>query len=143
MLSPVNAELGGLPLTWRRLLMAETSFTDTLEEKLAFISPTVKAIEFGGDLPYLRELQTLLRQHLANLVVLFEQVSGLDAATADLYAAAAAIANDTTMASQPLARKRRLLKEAQARFHERISTARPNGRRACAAWRQNELFLAA
>jgi hypothetical protein len=52
MLSPVNAELGGLPLTWRRLLMAEKSFTDTLEEKLAFISPTVKAIEFGGDQPY-------------------------------------------------------------------------------------------
>jgi hypothetical protein len=47
MLSPVNAELGGLPLTWRRLLMAKTSFTDTFEEKLAFISPTVKAIAFG------------------------------------------------------------------------------------------------
>jgi hypothetical protein len=143
MLSPVNAELGGLPLTWRRLLMAEKSFTDTLEEKLAFISPTVKAIEFGGDQPYLGELQTLLRQHLANLVVLFERDPGLDAATADLYAAAAAAVNDTTMASQPLTRKRRLLREAHTRFHERISTARPNGRRACAAWRQNELFLAA
>src|SRR5215211_4594683 len=136
MLSPVNAELGGLPLTWRRLLMAEKSFTNTFEEKLAFISPTVKAIEFGGDQSYLRELQTLLRQHLANLVILFERDPGLDAATA-------AVVNDTTMASQPLARKRRLLKEAQARFHERISTARPNGKRACAAWRQNELFLAA
>src|SRR5215207_1131540 len=143
MLSPVNAELGGLPLTWRRLLMAEKSFTDTLEEKLAFISPTVKAIEFGGDQSYLRELQTLLRQHLASLVVLFERDPGLDAATADLYAAAAAVVNDTTRASQPLARKRRLLKEAQTRFRERISTARPNGRRACAAWRENELFLAA
>jgi hypothetical protein len=64
MLSPVNAELGGLPLTWRRLLMAEKSFTDTREEKLAFISPTVKAIEFGGDQSYLRELQTsAFRQH--------------------------------------------------------------------------------
>src|SRR5829696_2248662 len=143
MLSPVNAELGGLPLTWRRLLMAETSFTDTLEEKLAFISPTVKAIEFGGDQPYLRELQTLLRQHLASLVALFDRDPGLDAATADLYAAAAAVVNDTTEASQPRARKRRLLKEAQTRFHERIATARPNGRRASAAWRQNELFLAA
>jgi hypothetical protein len=48
--------------------------------------------------------------------VLFEQVSGLDAATADLYAAAAAIVNDTTTASQTLARKRRLLKEAQVRL---------------------------
>jgi hypothetical protein len=123
--------------------MADKHFTDTIEEKLAVISPTVRAIEFGGDLPYLRELQTLLRQHLTSLVVLFERDPGLDAATADLYAAAAAVVNDTTMASQPLARKRRLLKEAQARFQERISTARPSGRRACAVWRQNELFLAA
>jgi hypothetical protein len=103
----------------------------------------LNAIEFGGDLPYLRELQTLLKQHLASLIVLLERDPGLDAATADLYAAAAAIVNDTTMTSQPLARKRRLLKEAQARFHERISTARPNGKEACTAWRRNELFLAA
>src|SRR3712207_798044 len=136
MLSPVNAGLGGLPLTWRRLLMAETSFTDTIEEKLAFISPTVRAIEFGGELPYLRELQALLSQLLANLVVLFERDPGLDTAPTYLYAAATAVVNDTTLASQPLTRKRRLLKEAQARFQERISTARPNGGRACAAWRQ-------
>ena len=143
MLSPVNVELGGLPLTWRRLLMAEKRFTDTLEEKLALISPTVRAIEFGGDRPYLGELQTLLRQHLASLVVLFERDPGLDAATADLYAAAAAIVNDSARASQPLVRKRRLLKEAQARFHERIATARPNERNPSATWRRNELFLAA
>ena len=123
--------------------MAETRFTDTIEEKLALISPMLKAIDFGGDQPYLRELQTLLRQLLAGLVVLFERDPGLDAATADLYAAAAAIVNDTTAASQPLARKRRLLKEAQARFQERIATARPNGKRAGAAWQQSELFLAA
>ena len=123
--------------------MADKHFTDTIEEKLDLISPTLKAIEFGGDQPYLRELQTLLRQHLASLVIVFERDPGLDAATADLYAAAAAIVQDTTLASQPLARKRRLLKEAQARFQERIAAARPNGRRACAAWRQSELFLAA
>jgi hypothetical protein len=123
--------------------MAQTRFTDTMEEKLALISSTLKAIEFGGDQPYLCELRTLLRHCLASLVVLFERDPGLDAATADLYAAAAALVNDTPMASQPLARKRRLLKQAQIRFQERISTARPNRRRACAAWRENELFLAA
>ncbi|MBM6583853.1 hypothetical protein ILT44_27000 [Microvirga sp. BT689] len=123
--------------------MADKRFTDAIEEKLALIAPTLNTIEFGGDQPYLCELQTLLRQHLTSLVVLFERDPGLDAATADLYAAAAAVVNDTTRASQPLVRKRRLLREAQARFQERISTARPNGRRACAAWRQNELFLAA
>jgi hypothetical protein len=123
--------------------MADKRFTDTIEEKLALITPTLNAIEFGGDQPYLCELQTLLRQHLASLVVLYERDPGLDAATADLYAAAAAIVQDTTLASQPLARKRRLLKEAQIRFQARIATARPNGRRAGAAWQQNELFLAA
>ena len=123
--------------------MAEKSFTDTIEEKLALIAPTLKAIEFGGDQPYLCELQTLFRQHLASLVVIFDRDSGLDAATTDLYAAGAALVNDTAAATQPLARKRRLLKEAETRFQERISTARPNGRRASAAWRQNELFLAA
>ena len=123
--------------------MADKRFTDTFQEKLALIAPTVNTIEFGGEQPYLCELQTLLRQHLTNLVVLFERDPGLDAATADLYAAATAIVQDTTLASQPLARKRRLLREAQARFQERIATARPNGRRACATWRENELFLAA
>ena len=103
--------------------MAEKRFTDTLDEKLALISPTVKAIEFGGDRPDLGELQTLLRQHLASLVVLFERDPGLDAATADLYAAAAAIVNDSTRACQPLARKRRLLKHAStsaSRRHARM-----------------------
>jgi hypothetical protein len=123
--------------------MADKRFTDTIEEKLALIAPTLNTIEFGGDQPYLCELQTLLRQHLTSLVVLFERDPGLDAATADLYAAAAAVVNDTTLASQPLARKRRLLREAQERFQERIAAARPNGRRVCAAWRQSELFLAA
>jgi hypothetical protein len=135
--------LGGLPATWRRLLMTDKRFTDRIEEKLALIVPTLNTIAFGGDQPYLCELQTLLRQHLISLVGLFERDPGLDAATADLYAAAAAIVQDTALASQPLARKRRLLKEAQERFHGRIAAARPNGRRACATWRQNELFLAA
>jgi hypothetical protein len=45
MLSHVNPGLGGLPLTWRRLLMAEKRLTDTIEEKLALIAPTLNAIE--------------------------------------------------------------------------------------------------
>src|SRR5215218_4020730 len=98
MLSRGTQGLDGLPATWRQLLTADKRFTDTIEERLAFISPTVNAIEFGGDQPYLCELQTLLRQHLASLVVLFERDPGLDAATADLYAAAAAVVNDTTRA---------------------------------------------
>ena len=123
--------------------MADERFTDTLEKKLALLTPTLRDIETGGDQAYLRELQALLRQHLESLVVLFERNPGLDAATTDLYAAATALVNDCKTATQPLARKRRLLREAETRFQERIATARPNGRRDCAAWRQNELFLAA
>lgn len=123
--------------------MTDERFTDTIEKKLALLTPTLRDIEAGGDQTHLCELQTLLRQHLESLVVLFERNPGLDAATADLYAAATALVNDCTAAAQPLARKRRLLKEAETRFQERISTAHPNGRRDCAAWRQSELFLAA
>ena len=97
--------LGGHSLTWRQLLMADKRFTDTIEEKLALIASTLNTIEFGRDQPYLCELQTLLRQHLTSLVVLFERDHGLDAATVDLYAAAAAIVQDTTLASQPLAHR--------------------------------------
>ncbi len=123
--------------------MTDERFTDTIGKKLALLTPTLRDIEAGGDQTYLHKLQTLLRQHLESLVVLFERNPGLDAATTDLYAAAAALVNDCTAAAQPLARKLRLLREAEARFQERIATARPNGRRDCAAWRQNELFLAA
>ena len=77
----------------------------------------------------------LVRQHPASLVVLFERDPGLDAATADLYAATAAVLNDSARASQPLVRKRRLLKEAQASFHEYIATARPNATNSSATWR--------
>jgi hypothetical protein len=105
--------------------------------------PTLKAIQGGGEQAYLGDLQTLLRKNLASLLALFERDPGLDAATADLYAAAAAIVQDTTAATQPYARKRRLLQEAQARFEERIAVARPRERRTSASWRQTELFRAA
>src|SRR5215213_3283379 len=99
MRSQVNAELGGLSLTWRRLLMTEKSLTDTIEDKVAMIAPTVKAIEFGGDQPFFVNCRRC-SDNTWQTFVLFEQVSGLDAATADLYAAAAAVVNDTTTASQ-------------------------------------------
>ena len=79
--------------------MADKRFTDTIEEKLALIASTLNTIEFGQDQPYLCEL------HLTSLVVLFKRDPGLDAATVDLYAAAAAIVRDTTLASQPLAHR--------------------------------------
>jgi hypothetical protein len=119
------------------------SLADTITEKLGQIAETLKAIQAGDNDAYLRELKALLRKSLAGLLVLFERNAGLDAATADLYAAAAAIVNDVTVASQPLARKRRLLTEAHARFVQRISAAHRNERKPSATWRESELFLAA
>jgi hypothetical protein len=123
--------------------MTEKTLNEAIEEKLNLIAPTLKAIQVGGEQSYLSDLQTLLRKNLASLLALFERDPGLDAATTDLYAAAAAIVKDVTTASQPYARKRRLLQEAQARFEERVALARPRERRSSASWRQNELFLAA
>lgn len=123
--------------------MTEKTLNEAIEEKMKMIPPIVKAIQAGGEEAYLRDLQTLLRKNLASLLALFERDPGLDAATTDLYAAAAAIVRDVAIASQPYARKRRLLKEAQARFEERIALARPRERKPSASWRQNELFLAA
>ncbi|KLK93624.1 hypothetical protein AA309_08195 [Microvirga vignae] len=123
--------------------MTDKNLDEAIAEKLNLIAPTLKAIQAGGEQAYLGDLQTLLRKNLASLLALFERDPGLDAATADLYAAAAAIVKDVTAASQPYARKRRLLKEAQMRFEERIALARPRERRPSASWRQSELFFAA
>jgi hypothetical protein len=122
--------------------MTEKTLDEAIHEKLNLIAPTLKAIQGGGEQAYLGDLQTLLRKNLASLLALFERDPGLDAATADLYAAAAAIVQDAT-ATQPYARKRRLLQEAQARFEERIALARPRERRSSTSWRQTELFRAA
>jgi hypothetical protein len=123
--------------------MTEKTFDEAIHEKLNLIAPTLKAIQGGGEQAYLGDLQTLLRKNLASLLASFERDPGLDAATADLYAAAAAIVQDATAATQPYARKRRLLQEAQARFEERIALARPRERRSSTSWRQTELFRAA
>jgi hypothetical protein len=123
--------------------MTEKTLDEAIHEKLNLIAPTLKAIQSGGERVYLGDLQTLLRKNLASLLALLDRDPGLDAATADLYAAAAAIVQDATAATQPYARKRRLLQEAQARFEERIALARPRERRSPALWRQTELFQAA
>ncbi len=123
--------------------MTEKSLNEAIHEKLNLIAPTLEAIQGGGEQAYLGDLQTPLRKNLASLLALFERDPGLDAATADLYAAAAAIVQDATAATQPYTRKRRLLQEAQARFEERIALARPREQRSSASWRQTELFRAA
>ena len=122
--------------------MTEKILDDAIHEKLNLIASNLKAIQSGGEPAYLGDLQTLLRKNVASLLALFERDPGLDAATADLYAAAAAIVQDATAATQPYARKQRLLQEAQARFEERIALARPRERPSSTSWRRTELFRA-
>lgn len=123
--------------------MTEKALNEAIHENLNLIAPTLKAMQSGGEQAYLGDLQTLLRKNLASLLALFERDPGLDAATADLYAAAATIVQDATAATQPYARKRCLLQEAKARFGERVALARPREHRSSASWRQTELFRAA
>jgi hypothetical protein len=123
--------------------MTDTISPDVIQEKLDHISGNINAILSGGGEGYLRELQGLLQKNLTGLLSLFDRNPGLDAATSDFYAAAAAIVSDMDAETQPLARKRRLLREAQCRFEQRIRTATPNGRKPSAAWCKNEIFLAA
>ena len=123
--------------------MTETNSPYSIQEKMDQIRGTLNAILSGGGEGYLRELQGLLHKNLAGLLGLFDRNPGLDAATSDFYAAAAAIVSDMDAEAQPLARKHRLLRETQARFEERIRLAKPNGRKPSADWCKNEIFLAA
>jgi len=123
--------------------MTDTPSAEAIQEKKNLIAATIKALQSGGDEGYLRELLTLLQKNLSSVLVMFDRNPGLDAATTDLYAAASAVVNDMKAGAQPLARKRRLLREAQERFDERVMLARPNTRKPSAAWCKEEIFLAA
>ena len=62
-----------------------------------------------------------------DILGLIERDPGIEAATDDLYEAAAAFLAEVT-ASTPLARHLRLLREARLRYRERLSGARPGER---------------
>jgi len=123
--------------------MTDTPSAEAIQEKKNLIAATIKALQSGGDENYLRELLALLQKNLSGILVMFERNPGLDAATTDLYAAASAVVNDMKAGAQPLARKRRLLRESLDRFDERVLLARPNTRKPSAAWCKEEIFLAA
>jgi hypothetical protein len=93
--------------------------TDAVDEKLALIATVLRAIEQGGQTADLRNLAT----HLVRALRLFERNPGIEAAAADLYAAAAALVGENTKLSQSTARGRRLLKEAHTRFRSRLGAA--------------------
>jgi hypothetical protein len=94
-----------------------------LADLLAQVERAAMTFEQGG-----REIDLHdLRAALIDVLSLIERDPGIEAATEDLYDAAAAFRPDVT-ASTPLARRLRLLREARLRYCERLTGARPGER---------------
>ena len=118
--------------------MAHATFTAKIDEMLGMIERALAAIEQGGGQPELCSLQKLLQELLINCMRLLERNPGIEAAAADLYAAASVVVIDSTRNAQPLARKLRLFREAHLRFRQRLTAARPSEHGTNIVWRHHE-----
>jgi hypothetical protein len=92
---------------------------DAVDEKLASIALVFAQMEQSSESADLRALAA----HLMDAMALFQRNPGIEAAADDLYAATAALIADSAPQSQPMARKRRLFKEAHLRFTSRLMGA--------------------
>jgi hypothetical protein len=54
--------------------MTEKTLNEAIHEKLNLITPTLKAIQGGGEQAYLGDLRTLLRKNLASLLALLNAI---------------------------------------------------------------------
>jgi hypothetical protein len=99
--------------------MAEKSFAETIDERLAAIERIVALLAEDGGQADLRDLRVLL----IDVIGLLKRDPGVEAAVDDLYAAARSLVVDRAVGSQPLARKLRLLRDARQRFHDRLIVA--------------------
>jgi len=120
-----------------------TQNSDVIEHMVGLIEPALTGIEEGRGEAEMQGLQAALRDLLSEFIRLVERHPGLEAATADRYAAAVALIHDTGSGSRPTARKLRLFRDARRRFKERLSAARPSRRAARGGWRQEELLVPA
>lgn len=119
--------------------MTQDTFANALDEITAHLTTSLNAIRQGGGEA---DLQGLQRQ-ITDLIALIERHPGIEAAMADLYVAAEALVNDRTAQSQPMARKLRLLADAQRRFFDYLVTARPLERGRRSSWLHRALQFAA
>jgi hypothetical protein len=99
--------------------MAEKSFAETIDERLAAIERIVALLTEDGGQADLRDLRLLL----IDVIGLLKRDPGVEAAVDDLYAAARCLVVDRGVGSQPQARKLRLLRDARQRFHDRLIAA--------------------
>ncbi len=123
--------------------MTHKTFAAKLEETLGLIEPALAGIEQGGGHAELLRLQSLLGDLLINCMRLLDRNPGIEAAASDLYVAATALVKYSALGLQPLARHQRLFREAQARFRERLTAARPSEHGTEIVWRHHELLLSA
>lgn len=119
--------------------MTHTTFDNALAEMLQALDTILDAIRQGGGESDLRDLQ----QRLVDLMSLIERDPGIEAATADLYVSAEALVIDRNAHAQPMARKLRLLNDADRRFRERIPAARPLKAGSRSVWLHKDLRFAA
>ena len=104
--------------------MVPRSFKAVLDETVGFAEEALVSIE-SGDFPE-RELH-YLRQRLLDALALFERDAGIEAAVADLYAAATALAIAQARSAGPgNVREERAARDAFVRFRRRITGALPN-----------------
>lgn len=100
------------------------SFSAVLDDTVGFVEEAIVSIE-AGDFPE-RELH-YLRQRLLDALALFERDAGIEAAVADLYAAATALAIAQARSAGPgNVREERAARDAFVRFRRRIAGALPN-----------------
>jgi hypothetical protein len=99
--------------------MAEKSFAETIDERLAAIERIVATLVEDGGQNDLRDLRVLL----IDVIGLLKRDPGVEAAVDDLYAAAHSLVIDKVAGSLPPARKTRLLRDARQRFHDRLIVA--------------------
>ena len=101
--------------------MTSNGFVAALEDLLVRVERAAASIERGGRENDLHDLRLALIEMLS----LIERDPGIEAATDDLYEAAAAFLADVTT-STPLARRLRLLRDARLLYRERLTGARPS-----------------
>ena len=79
-----------------------THDSDAIEDMIGLIEPALTEIEYGrSEAEALRDLQTLLRNLLADFIRMIERHPGVEAATADLYAVATALVRDAGASTVP------------------------------------------
>ena len=100
--------------------MTPNAFSAAREDLLIGIERVITIIEQGGGEAELEGLRLLL----LDVLRLIERDPGIETVTQDLYDAAARLSAGPG-GSVPLARQHRLLRDARARYHERLTAARP------------------